>query len=638
MNYFYTIWIPLIPLLVFLFTGLFGGRLRPLISGLIGTTGLFISFLLSILTAWKFFFVSGVSGDAYPVLIAAKTTWLQLTEHLKIDLGVMLDPISVMMLVVITTVSLMVHIYSLGYMKGERGFERFFSFLSLFTFSMLGLVIATNIFQMYIFWELVGVSSYLLIGFYYERPSAVAASKKAFIVTRFADLGFLIGILLLSFYTKTFDFAELTNPHSPVFAGITSVSFMGMSVITWAMLLIFMGGAGKSAMFPLHIWLPDAMEGPTPVSALIHAATMVVAGVYLVARMFPVYIVHSPDALSVIAWVGAFTSLFAAVIACTQFDIKRVLAYSTLSQIGYMMLALGVSGSGGEHGLGYMASMFHLFTHAMFKALLFLGAGSIIHAVHSNYLNDMGGLRKYMPLTHLTFLIACLAIAGIPPFAGFFSKDEILVAAWNHNRMLFSIEYVVAGLTAFYMFRLYFGIFWNKTPHYHHTPHESPVTMTFPLVFLALGSIFTGFIPFGRFVSADLKPFETEMHLNIAIPSVLIALAGISIAFVLYRKESPVAAKIISLMGSSYKVIYNKFYIDEIYLFVTKRILFNFVSRPVAWFDRHIVDGTMNRIAWVIAVSSEKIKGIQSGQLQHYALAFVSGAVILALIVLYNLS
>lgn len=638
MNYLYTIWIPLIPLLVFLFTGLFGGRLKPIVSGLIGTTGLLFSFVLSMVTAWKFFFIHGISGEAYPVVIAAKTTWLHLTDHLTIDLGVMLDPISVMMLVVITTVSLMVHIYSLGYMKGERGFERFYAFLSLFSFSMLGLVVATNIFQMYIFWELVGVSSYLLIGFYYERPSAVAASKKAFIVTRFADLGFLIGILLLSFHTKTFDFVELTNPQSPVFAGITSLSFMGLSVITWAMLLIFMGGAGKSAMFPLHIWLPDAMEGPTPVSALIHAATMVVAGVYLVARMFPIYSAHSPDALTVIAWVGAFTSLFAAVIACTQFDIKRVLAYSTLSQIGYMMLALGVSGYGGEHGLGYMASMFHLFTHAMFKALLFLGAGSIIHAVHSNYLNEMGGLRKYLPVTHLTFLIACLAISGIPPFAGFFSKDEILVAAWQHDRFLFSMEYLVAGLTAFYMFRLYFGIFWNKTPHYHHTPHESPVSMTFPLVFLALGSVFTGFIPFGRFVSSDLIPFEPEMHMNIAIPSVLIAVAGISLAFVLYRKENPVVARIITFLGSSYKVVFNKFYIDEVYLFVTKRVMFNLVSQPVAWFDRHVVDGTMNRIAWLISVSSEKIKGIQSGQLQHYALAFVSGVVILTMIVLYNLS
>jgi len=638
MNYYYTIWIVLIPFIVFLLTGLFGNRFKPIVSGIIGTAGLFTSFILSIYTAWKYFFVPGGETGSFDTLIAFKTTWLQVSDKLIIDLGVLLDPISVMMLVVITTVSFMVHFYSLGYMKGERGFARFFAFLSLFTFSMLGLVVATNIFQMYIFWELVGVSSYLLIGFYYERPSAVAASKKAFIVTRFADLGFLIGILLLSYYTGSFNFSDITNPQSPVFTSISSVSFMGMSAITWSMLLIFMGGAGKSAMFPLHIWLPDAMEGPTPVSALIHAATMVVAGVYLVARMFPVYAFHAPEALTIIAWIGGITSLFAAVIACTQYDIKRVLAYSTLSQIGYMMLALGVSGYGGEEGLGYMASMFHLFTHAMFKALLFLGAGSVIHAVHSNYMYEMGGLRKYLPITHFTFLIACLAIAGIPPFAGFFSKDEILVAAWYHNRLLFSLEYLVAGITAFYMFRLYFGIFWNKERHYHHTPHESPLTMTIPLILLAAGSAFTGFIPFGSFVTSDRVPFEPEMHLSIAIPSVIIALAGILLAYVLYRKESMVSKKVSASLGSMYSLVYNKFYIDEVYLFVTKRILFNLVSRPVAWFDRHVVDETMNRIAWVISVTSNKIKGLQSGQLQHYAMVFVSGTVILVLIILYNLT
>ena len=288
---------------------------------------------------------------------------------------------------------------------------------------------------MYIFWELVGVSSFLLIGFYYEKPSAVRASKKAFIVTRFADLGFLIGILILSFNTKTFDFISLTDIHGAAITQGGKIAFMGLSVMTWSMIFVYMGGVGKSAMFPFHIWLPDAMEGPTPVSALIHAATMVVAGVYLVARMFPIYAISAPAALEVVAYVGAFSSLFAAVIACTQTDIKRVLAYSTMSQIGYMMFALGVSGYGGHEGLGFMASMFHLFTHAMFKALLFLGAGAIIHAVHSNYMTEMGGLRKYLPITHMTFLIACLTIAGIPPLSGFFSKDEILAAAFHHNKI-----------------------------------------------------------------------------------------------------------------------------------------------------------------------------------------------------------
>jgi NADH-quinone oxidoreductase subunit L len=540
-----------------------------------------------------------------------------------------------MMLVVITTVSFMVHIYSLGYMHGEKGFQRFYAFLSLFTFSMLGLVIATNIFQMYIFWELVGVSSFLLIGFYYQKPSAVAASKKAFIVTRFADLGFLIGILILSVTAKTFDFAVLTNPDGAVFANAAGMSFMGMSALTWAMLLIFMGGAGKSAMFPLHIWLPDAMEGPTPVSALIHAATMVVAGVYLVARMFPVIHFQAPDAQEVIAYVGGFTSLFAAVIAITQYDIKRVLAFSTLSQLGYMMLSLGVSGYGGEEGLGYMASMFHLFTHAMFKALLFLGAGSIIHAVHSNYMYEMGGLRKYLPITHITFLIACLTIAGVPPLSGFFSKDEILVAALHHNKLLFGVEFLVAGLTAFYMFRLYFNVFWGKDRHYHHTPHESPLTMTIPLIFLAVASIFAGFIPFHSLVTSDKIHFATEMNYAVAIPSVLIGLFGIAMAWILYKKESQIPERLSKRWGILYTATYNKFYFDEIYLFVTKKIIFNFISRPVAWFDRHIIDAFMVGIATVTEKISWRIKGMQSGQLQHYAFMFVAGTLALALVLIY---
>ncbi len=631
----YTALILLIPLFLFVVVGLFGNRFKPLVSGVIGTTGLFTIWVLSLVTAYQYFFVVGRGvGGAFEKILAVNMRWLNLTDKLHIDMGVLLDPISVMMLIVITTVSFMVHVYSLGYMKGEKGFERFFACLSLFSFAMLGLVVATNIFQMYIFWELVGVSSYLLIGFYYTKDSAVAASKKAFIVTRFADLGFLIGILILSYTTGTFDFITLTSANSPAFSSGQGVWFLGMSTMTWAMIFVFMGGAGKSAMFPLHIWLPDAMEGPTPVSALIHAATMVVAGVYLVARMFPIFI-HEPSALDVVAWVGAFTSLFAAVIACTQFDIKRVLAYSTMSQIGYMMLALGVSGYGGHEGLGYMASMFHLFTHAFFKALLFLGAGAIIHAVHSNYMNEMGGLRKFLPITHLTFLVACLAISGIPPFSGFFSKDEILVAAFHHSKVLFTIEYLVAGLTAFYMFRLYYSVFWRKEVHYHHTPHEAPALMTIPLIFLALGAAFTGFIPFAKLVTSDGVPFEVHTEWMIAIPSILVALVGILVATLLYRKESEVPKKITQSLGSFYQAAYHKFYIDEVYLFITKKIIFNYISRPIAWFDRHIVDGAMNGIAYVTNETSGGIKKLQSGQLQQYALVFVSGAVFLALLFIY---
>jgi NADH-quinone oxidoreductase subunit L len=636
-GYTYTVFIILIPLVLFLVTGLLGMKWKPIVSGIIGTTGMGISFLLSIITAASYFFGGGHGAEGFQTIIPFELTWLQFTETLIIKMGVLLDPISVMMLVVVTTISFMVHIYSLGYMQGEKGFQRFYAFLSLFTFSMLGLVIATNIFQMYIFWELVGVSSFLLIGFYYQKPSAVAASKKAFIVTRFADLGFLIGILILSFVTKTFDFGKLTEPGTAIFGSAASMSFLGISAMTWAMTLIFIGGAGKSAMFPLHIWLPDAMEGPTPVSALIHAATMVVAGVFLVARMFPVIHFQAPAAQEIIGYVGGFTSLFAAVIAITQYDIKRVLAFSTLSQLGYMMLSLGVSGYGGEEGLGYMASMFHLFTHAMFKALLFLGAGSIIHAVHSNYMYDMGGLRKYMPITHITFLIACLTIAGVPPLSGFFSKDEILVAALHHNKLLFAVEFIVAGLTAFYMFRLYFNVFWGKDRHYHHTPHESPLTMSIPLMFLAFMSIVAGFIPFTELVTSDKVAFESEMNFMVAIPSVLIGLFGIAMAWILYKKESDIPAKLAKSWGILYTATYNKFYWDEIYLFVTRKIIFNYISRPIAWFDRHIIDGFMVGIGLVTEKVSYQIKGMQSGQLQHYAFMFVAGTLALALSMIYLL-
>lgn len=471
----YTLIIIVLPFLMFLFLGLLGGKMKPALAGLIGTLGLGTVALLSYVAAFDYFFQIGKTNGVWEPLTVFNFNWLNLTEKLHIDLGIFMDPISVMMLIVITTVSLMVHIYSLGYMKGEKGFQRYYALLSLFTFSMLGLVVATNIFQMYIFWELVGVSSYSLIGFYYTKPSAVAASKKAFIVTRFADFFFLVGILVLSFYSGTFDFRMLNDLNGSILGQPIGATFMGWSVISWAMLLIFMGGAGKSALLPFHIWLPDAMEGPTPVSALIHAATMVVAGVFLVARFFPLYYFGAPEVLNIIAYVGAFTALFAAIVACTQTDIKRVLAFSTISQIAYMITALGVSDWGGHEGLGYMASMFHLFTHAFFKALLFLGAGAVIHAVHSNEMKDMGGLRKFLPITHLTFLIACLAIAGIPPFSGFFSKDEILAAAFEKNTLIFGMLYFVAGLTAFYMFRLYYRIFWVKmtsTITTNHTNHH----------------------------------------------------------------------------------------------------------------------------------------------------------------------
>jgi NADH-quinone oxidoreductase subunit L len=622
---------------MFLFLGILGHKLKPSLAGILGTAGLGIVTLLSYLTAIHYFW-GGESAETMQTLIPYNFTWLAFSETLVISMGILLDPISAMMLVVISTVSLMVHIYSLGYMKGEPGFQRFYAFLSLFTFSMLGLVLATNIFQMYIFWELVGLSSFLLIGFYYQKPSAVAAAKKAFIVTRFADFGFLIGILIISYYTGTFDFGILTNPETSPIASITGISFMGISVVSWAMFLIFIGGAGKSAMMPFHIWLPDAMEGPTPVSALIHAATMVVAGVYLVARLFVVYHLFAVDVQTLIAWIGGITSLVAAIIAITQIDIKRVLAFSTLSQIGYMMMSLGVSGYGGEEGVGYMASMFHLFTHAMFKALLFLGAGSVIHAVHSNNMTDMGGLRKFMPITRITFLIACLTIAGMPFLSGFYSKDEILAATFEHNMPLFVIGFFVAGLTAFYMFRLYFNIFWGEDREYHHTPHESPLIMTIPLMILAFASISSGYLPFGKFITADKLPLSLHINPYIAGSSVFIGLVGIALAWVLYKYKSDLPDRLAARAGRFYTAALNKFYFDELYLFVTKKILFNLVSRPIAWFDRNVIDASMDGLAWITNYTSDRIKGIQSGQLQMYAASFIGGAIGLLLIVLYLLA
>ena len=633
----HTILILILPFLSFLILGLAGMRMKNGLAGTIGTVSLAGVTLLSYLTAFNYFAGGRTAEGVYPTLTPYNFEWLPFTTNLHIDMGIMLDPISVMMLVVISTVSLMVHIYSFGYMKGEKGFQRYYAFLSLFTMSMLGLVVATNIFQMYVFWELVGVSSYLLIGFYYTKKEAIAASKKAFIVTRFADLGFLIGILIYGYYAETFSF----TPQLQVLA-------VAGSMIPLALGLMFIGGAGKSAMFPLHIWLPDAMEGPTPVSALIHAATMVVAGVYLVARMFPLFIGYAPEVLHWIAYIGAFTAFYAASVACAQSDIKRVLAFSTISQIGFMIVALGVCTSMNPHegGLGYMASMFHLFTHAMFKALLFLGAGSIIHAVHSNEMSAMGGLRKYMPITHITFLIACLAIAGIPPFSGFFSKDEILTACFQFSPTMGWIMTVIAGMTAFYMFRLYYGIFWagsepgqksasdggdSHMPH----PHESPLAMTLPLMLLAVVTIIAGFIPFGHFISSNGEAYNIHLDWSVAGTSIAVAVVSIAIATYIYAgSRQPVADTLAHRFKGLWTAAYHRFYLDEVYQFITHRIIFGCICHPIAWWDRHVVDGFFNFLAWGAEATSEEIRGLQSGRIQQYTFVFLLGTLALILLLL----
>ena len=634
----YTILILLLPFLSFLALGLGGKWMSHRTAGLIGTAALSVVAVLSYLTAGMYFSAPRLADGTYEALMPYNFKWLPFTESLSIDMGILLDPISVMMLVVISTVSLLVHIYSFGYMKGERGFQRYYAFLSLFTMSMLGLVVATNIFQMYLFWELVGVSSYLLIGFYYTKPAAIAASKKAFIVTRFADLGFLIGILVYGYYAGTYTF----SPNEMALAK------GGAAMIPLALGLMFIGGAGKSAMFPLHIWLPDAMEGPTPVSALIHAATMVVAGVYLVARMFPLFIEYAPSVLHIVAYVGAFTAFYAASVACVQSDIKRVLAFSTISQIGFMMVALGVCTSADPHegGLGYMAGMFHLFTHAMFKALLFLGAGSIIHAVHSNEMSAMGGLRKYMPITHITFLIACLAIAGIPPFSGFFSKDEILTACFQFSPIMGWIMTVIAGMTAFYMFRLYYGIFWagsepgqksasaggdSHMPH----PHESPLAMTLPLMLLAVVTIVAGFIPFGHFISSNGEAYSIHLDWSVAGTSIVVAVVAIAIATYIYAgSRQPVANALARRFKGLWTAAYHRFYLDEVYQFITHRIIFGCICRPIAWWDRHVVDGFFNFLAWSAEATSDEIRGLQSGRIQQYTFVFLLGTLALILLLL----
>ena len=672
-QYSYSFLILLLPFLSFLVLGLLGMKMKEKVAGLIGTTVLAVLFGLSLYTAYEYFFVVGRGADGlYPTVTTFNFTWMDFGKaplfgtDLLFKIGFRLTPISVMMLIVITTVSFMVHIYSFGYMAErddhykkigyEKGFARFYAFLSLFTMSMLGLVVATNIFQMYLFWELVGVCSYLLIGFYYPKHAAVHASKKAFIVTRFADLFFLIGILFFSFYVGTFNYNITVDPsitgHIDTLMSNKTTAF----IIPMSLFLMFIGGAGKSAMFPLHIWLPDAMEGPTPVSALIHAATMVVAGVYQVASLLPIWVEYAPNQLHWVAWIAAFTAFYAAAVACCQRDIKRGLAFSTISQIAYMLVALGVcygvqkSGQvafDNETCLGYTASMFHLFTHAMFKALLFLCSGAIIVIIGSNFKEYMGGLHKYMPITNICFLIGCLAISGIPPFAGFFSKDTIidacaLLPGWQGVTLKW-IMTIVAGMTAFYMFRLYYVIFWGQSyyeldPEHRKKPAEVPFVMWGPLVFLAIISCVAGLIPFGHFVSANGLSFDIHINWAIAGTSIVAAVIGIGLATYMYMpKNNPLPDKLAKAMPRLHKAALNRFYIDDAWQFFTHKIVFGCFSIPIAWFDRHVIDGMFNFAAWGTQEAGESIRPWQSGDVRSYATWFLAGSVGLTLVLLYLL-
>jgi NADH-quinone oxidoreductase subunit L len=609
--------IPALPFLSFLLIAFVTKRAKGL-SSTISIAAILTSLCLVIAIAFRIIRM-GAEIVENPVIV--NVNWLNIAG-LKIDFGTIIDPLNAMMLFVVTLVASMVQIYSLGYMRGDAGWSRYYAYQSLFAAAMLGMVLSTNLLQLYIFWELVGLCSYLLIGFWYHKISAREAAKKAFITTRVGDFGLLLGMLFLYAKFGTLDFAALS---AALNIGFQDVIVIGTAVyITVMAFLIFMGPLGKSGQFPLHVWLPDAMEGPTPVSALIHAATMVVAGVYLVARMYFLFDA-SPAALEFIGGLGAFTALFAASIAIVQNDIKRILAYSTLSQLGYMMFALGVG--------AYSGSMFHLMTHAFFKALLFLGAGSVIHALHEKQnIWDMGGLWKKMPITGWTFFIGVLAISGIPPFAGFFSKDEILAGALHSGHtIIYAVGLFTAFLTAFYMSRLFFVAFMGPEKA-ENNPHESPWTMTIPLIVLAFFSVVGGWVSlpeqnFAFFV--HYGEFERELlDLGLAGISVLAGLLGIGLAYLIYIKKVIASESIVARFPRVYKVLSNKYYIDELYLWIIHHIMDGF-SKVLYWVDIYIVDGIVNGIASITRGSGKILRRTTTGQVQTYAMVFFFAIVVI---------
>ncbi len=621
--------IPLLPLAAFTINIIFGKFLIKDRAAWIAILAVFGSFLISVVT---FFEVVSGKTQNYDVY-----TWV-LSGSFKVSVGFLIDQLSAIMLIVVTTVSLLVHIYSVGYMHGDTGFYRFFSYLSLFTFSMLMLVMGNNLLQLYFGWEAVGLCSYFLIGFWYEKKSAADAGKKAFIVNRFGDFGFGLGVFMLFLFIGSIQYSDIFAKVGTLQGQTISLLGFNVDLITLIALLLFCGAAGKSAQIPLHVWLPDAMEGPTPVSALIHAATMVTAGVFMVARFSPLFNL-SPTAMAVVAITGAVTSLFAATIALVQNDIKRIIAYSTCSQLGYMFLACGVG--------AYGAGVFHLYTHAFFKALLFLGAGSVMHAMQGELdIQKMGGLRKYMPLTFWTFLIASLSIAGIPGLAGFFSKDEILWLAYNGGtvgKIVWVMGTLVAGITAFYSFRIiwlaFFGSFRGGRELEHHL-HESPSSMTVPLLILGVGAVAAGWIGVSpllggnNWVAHFLEKAVGHPHVHgshseewmVMGISVAVAVGGIltSMLFYLWQPELP------KILGSKFKAVYtvlwNKYYVDELYDFI--------IVRPVMWMatnilvavtDGKIIEGIVNGVPRWIAVFGENLRKIQTGNLQHYAIGMCVG-------------
>lgn len=604
--------IPIIPAVAFPVI-VFLTRRFELLSALIAIFAIAGSFVLSVGVATEVF-SQGISMEKP---FEAAYNWLNVGP-LNIEFGWLIDPLSAVMLLIVTIVALLVEIYSIGYMHNDPGFSTFFSYLSLFSASMLGLVIANNYFQMFFFWELVGLCSYLLIGFYFHKDSAAEAGKKAFIVNRIGDFLFLIGIIFLFVLFGTFNFGELASS-IPGYGNIGLVTVIG--------LLVLGGPIAKSAQFPLHVWLPDAMEGPTPVSALIHAATMVAAGVYLLARGYVLF-ASSPSTILTVAYIGGFTAIFAASIALVQRDIKRILAYSTISQLGYMVMAMGVG--------SLTAGMFHLTTHAFFKALLFLGAGSVIHAIGVQDIFEMGGLFKKMKITGTTFIIGALALAGIPPLAGFWSKDEILLSSLENGFLgLYIIGTIAAFMTAFYMFRLIFVAFFGQERSDYHA-HEAPPTMTVPLIILAVFSIFAGFIGapfiengFSSFVYFE-HPHIVEANLAVMLISTLVALAGILLAWVLYGQRGFGPDSVPQNWMPVYNLLYNKYYIDEAYNWFFDHIVMG-IAEAFNWNDRHVVDKIFDGIGFLTRASGSVLRFIQTGNLQNYALVIFGAVLILIL-------
>ncbi|MEH7110386.1 NADH-quinone oxidoreductase subunit L [Bacillus sp. JJ1764] len=606
--------IPLFPLLSFVILLFIGKRLKEA-SAYVGILLTLASLVFSILVLIERF--------SEPTFLK-QFNWLTIGD-LHLTAGFEVNQLNALMLFIVSLVSCLVHTYSKGYMHGDERFPVFYAYLGLFTFAMLGLVLSPNLLQTYIFWELVGVGSFLLIGFYFYKEEAKAAAKKAFIMTRIGDVGLLIGMILLFWQTKSFEYREIFHA---VEGGAVS-----QTMITLTAILIFIGAVGKSGQFPLHTWLPDAMEGPTPVSALIHAATMVAAGVYLVAALFPLFLA-SKTALLTIAVIGAFTAIFAASIGLVQTDIKRVLAYSTVSQLGYMMLALGSA--------GYVAGVFHLMTHAFFKALLFLAAGSVIHAVHTQNIEEMGGLWKKLKLTGPLFLIGTLAISGVPLLSGFFSKDEILVAAWEGGHpILFLLALIAAFFTAFYMFRLFFMVFTGEARSDMKNVHESPTNMTLPMIILGVLAVIAGYVNtpwFGSFLGDWLVDGNEALghgHIEgpawIMIAATVVSLLGIYLAWLIYGKRS-ISRNWLSGQGDMlHTILYNKYYIDEFYQMTVVAIT-TAISYFCKFIDVFLVEGIVKGVVGFVQGLGTMGSKMQTGQVQTYgAVAFI-GLALLAVI------